>query len=87
MRFIIAALALAACVPAQDTPGTVTAINDKSVTIRGVADFSLANAGNGFKPTAAMVAQANDICKGARFVSGVGTPDGNYTADFLFVCP
>lgn len=84
---ILACFAPVGCVPSPDTPGAVTSINSKSVTIRGAADFSLGNAGNGFKPTPAMIAQAQGICPGARFVSGIGTPDNNFTADFLFVCP
>lgn len=85
--FILALSALSACVPTADTPGTVTGMNSESVTIRGAADFSLTNAGKGFTPTPAMVAQAQEICPGARFVSGIGTPDTNFTADFLFACP
>lgn len=87
MRKVLIALVLAGCVPAQDAPGLVTAVNEKSVTIRGAADFSLANAGKGFRPTPAMQAQAEDVCPGAKFVSGIGTPDNNFTADYLFICP
>lgn len=86
MRKVLAVLILSGCVPAPDTPGVVTQMNGASVTIRGAADMSLANAGNGFKPTPAMIEQARAICPGATFVSGVGTPDDNFTADYLFKC-
>lgn len=84
---------LSGCVsPGADTPGAVVQINDKSVTVRGQGDYSLANAGKGWKPTPAITAQASEICQGAKFVSG--TPSeatdpvfGFSLIDYLFVCP
>jgi len=86
-RIAVAALMLSACVPTQNTPGQITAFNGASVTIRGAGDFSLANAGSGFRPTAAMQTQAEATCPGARFVSGVGIEGPAMLVDYLFICP
>lgn len=88
MRLALLALPiLAACVPAPDAPGAVTAYNGQSVTIRSGGDFSLANAGKGFKPTPAVVAQAEAVCPGAKFASGVGVEGPAWLVDYLFICP
>lgn len=86
MKKLAFLLLLPACVPMQTTPGQVTQFNGASVTIRGAGDFSLSNAGKGFKPTAEMVNQARQVCPGATFVSGIGTPDNSFTVDYLFRC-
>jgi hypothetical protein len=84
---VAAALVLAACVQSPDVPGAVTAFNGASVTIRSGGDFSLANAGKGFKPTPAVIAQANEVCSGARFASGTGVEGDAWLVDYLFICP
>ena len=88
MRLALAAvLALSACVPAPDAPGAVTAYNGQTVTIRSGGDFSLANAGQGFKPTPAVIAQAREVCPGATFASGIGIEGDAWLVDYLFLCP
>lgn len=88
MRLALAAVtALSACVPAPDTPGAVTAYNGNTVTIRGAGDYSLANAGKGFKPTPAVVAQAQEVCPGARLTSGTPVSTDSWLIDYLFICP
>lgn len=84
---LVSVIALAACVPAPDAPGAVTAYNGQTVTIRSGGDFSLANAGKGFKPTPAVVAQAQEVCPGARFASGLGIEGDAWLVDYLFICP
>jgi hypothetical protein len=84
---LLAAFALAACVPAPDATGAVTAFNGSSVTIRAGGDYSLANAGKGFKPTPAVVAQAQGVCPGAKFASGVPVSEDSWLIDYLFICP
>jgi hypothetical protein len=78
---------LSACVPAQDQPGQVVAANGKTVTIRGAGDYSLRAPGQGFSPTAAMVKQAQEVCPGAKFASGVPESAESWAIDYLFVCP
>lgn len=88
MRLALLALPiLTACVPAPDAPGAVTAYNGQTVTIRSGGDFSLANAGKGFKPTPAVIAQAEAVCPGAKFASGVGVDGPAWLVDYLFICP
>jgi hypothetical protein len=87
LRLALLCLPLAACVPAPDAPGAVTAFNGSSVTIRSGGDFSLANAGKGFKPTPAVVAQAQEVCPGAKFASGTGIEGDAWLVDYLFICP
>ena len=87
MKRFALAIALAGCVPTADQPGQIVAANGKTVTIRGAGDYSLANAGSGFKPTAAMIAQANEVCPGARFASGVPESPDTWAIDYLFICP
>lgn len=87
MRFaLFAVVALAGCVQASTDTGAVTAFNGSTVTIRSGGDFSLANAGKGFKPTPAVVAQAKAVCPGAEFVSGTGVEGGAWLVDYLFIC-
>lgn len=88
MKLVIAlasTAALAACVPAQTTQGSVYAITDQTVTIRGAFDMSLSP--GPAKPTEAMVAQAREICPGAQYVSANPTPTDTYTFLYLFRCP
>jgi hypothetical protein len=89
MRLALLALPiLAACVPAPETRGAVTAYNGQTVTIRSGGDFSLANAGKGFVPTPGIVAQAQEVCPGAKFASGTGVEVGPaWAVDYLFICP
>lgn len=88
MRLALLALPiLAACVPAPDAPGAVTAYNGSTVTIRSGGNFSLANAGKGFTPTPAVVAQAQEVCPGAKFMSGTGVEGDAWLVDYLFICP
>jgi hypothetical protein len=88
MRLVLIALPLlAACVPPPDSPGEVTAFNGNTVTIRSGGDFSLAGAGKGFKPTPAVVAQAQEVCPGAKFTSGIGVESDAWLVDYLFICP
>ena len=84
---LVATLALAACVQAPTDRGAVTAFNGQTVTIRSGGDFSLANAGKGFKPTPAVVKQAQEVCPGAKFASGVGVEGDAWLVDYLFICP
>lgn len=87
MRLALLALPLlAACVQAPTDQGAVTAYNGNTVTIRSGGDFSLANAGKGFKPTPAVVAQAKGVCPGAEFVSGTGVEGPAWLVDYLFIC-
>lgn len=87
MRFaLLAVAALAGCVQNQIDTGAVTAFNGQTVTIRSGGDFSLANAGKGFKPTPAVVAQAKAVCPGAEFVSGTGVDGPAWLVDYLFIC-
>lgn len=86
LRFALICLPLAACVPAPDAPGSVTAFNGETVTIRSGGDFSLANAGKGFKPTPAVIAQAQEVCPGATFASGTGVEGDAWLVDYLFIC-
>jgi len=78
---------LSACVPVTDQPGQVVAANGKTVTIRGAGDYSLANAGKGWKPSAAVVAQAQEVCPGAKFASGVPESPDSWAINYLFICP
>lgn len=87
MKKLALVLFAAACVPTTDTPGQIVAANGKTVTIRGAGDYSLGNAGKGWKPTAAMVAQANEICPGAKFASGVPESPDSWAINYLFICP
>lgn len=87
MKKIALVLILAACVPAADQPGQVVAANGKTVTIRGAGDYSLANAGKGWKPTAAMMKQAQEVCPGAKFASGVPESTESWAINYLFICP
>lgn len=83
MRLALLALPLlAACVVPEDTPGHVKEVGARTVTIQG----AFSSDGSGAHPTAAMVAQAQDICPGAKYLSASPTP-GNYdTFDYLFLC-
>jgi hypothetical protein len=91
LKKIVFVFLLSACVPAQDVPGQVVQFNGDSVTIRGAGDYSLASVskGQGFQPTAAMIAQANKVCPGARFMSGTPeSPTGDsWAINYLFICP
>lgn len=88
LRYLVPVLfPLAACAAPADQPGQIIAFNGASVTIRGGGDFSLANAGNGFTPGQAIVAQAADVCPRAKFVSGVGVDGPAWLVDYLFICP
>lgn len=78
---------LSACVPVTDQPGQVVAANGKIVTIRGAGDYSLSNAGKGWKPSAAVVAQAQEVCAGAKFASGVPESAESWAINYLFICP
>lgn len=83
MRLALLALPLlAACVVPEDTPGTVREVGARTVTIQGVfsADGSVA------RPTAAMVAQAKEICPGAKYLSASPTVGNLDTFDYLFLC-
>lgn len=84
--FLLPVIALAGCVPAPDSQGTVTEYNGASVTIRGQGDFSLANAGKGFTPTPGVIAQAKTICPGAHFVSWSPNKSSEFLIDYLFIC-
>lgn len=84
---LLAVVALAGCVQSPDAPGAVTAFNGNTVTIRSGGDFSLANAGKGFKPTPAVQAQAEATCPGAKFASGTGVEGPAWLVDYLFICP
>jgi ABC-type uncharacterized transport system auxiliary subunit len=88
MKLVIAlasAATLAGCVLPQATQGSVYAITDQTVTIRGAFDMSLAS--GPAKPTEAMIAQAREICPGARYVSANPTPSDTHTFLYLFRCP
>lgn len=85
MRFVLALLALST--PAFADIGVIVAINDKSVTIEGNGDFSLKNAGRGFKPSPEIVAQAKEVCPKAKLLSALGTPDARFRVNYLFLCP
>lgn len=88
---VLCGLALLPACVAPETPGSVVQINEKSVTIRGAGDYSPQNMGKPFSPTPAMQAQAEEICPGARFVSGtpseVDDPFGFSYINYLFFCP
>lgn len=83
MRLALLALPLlAACVVPEDTPGHVKEVGSRTVTIQG----AFSSDGSGARPTAAMIAQAREICPGAKYLSATATP-GNYdTFDYLFLC-
>lgn len=78
----LAALALTACDVPDDTRGSVYQFNGDTVTIRG--QFQ---PGEIAKPTSAMVAQANEVCPGAQYLSANPTPSDTYTFLYLFKCP
>lgn len=83
VRRLLPILLLSACVALpESTTGLVTAVNERSVTIQGrfSADGSVAH------PTAAMVAQAQDVCPGARYLSAKATEGNLDTFDYLFLC-
>lgn len=83
LRIALLCLPLAACVVSEDTPGYVTEVGSRSVTIQGTfsTDGSIA------RPTSAMVAQAKEICPGARYMSAKPTVGNLDTFDYLFLCP
>ncbi len=83
MRLALLALPfLAACVVPEDTRGHVVEVGSRAVTIEG----AFSSDGSGARPTAAMIAQAREICPGAKYVSA--SPNtGNYdTFNYLFLC-
>lgn len=86
-RLLFVLFALPACVPTAETPGQVAAFNGSSVTIRGAGDYSPGNIGKGFKPTPAMQAQAEAVCPGATFVSGIPEQGDSWAINYLFTCP
>jgi hypothetical protein len=73
--------------PALADVGVIVAVNDRTVTIEGDGDFSLRNAGKGFRPSPEIVAQAKEICPKAKLLSAIGTPDGRWRVNYLFLCP
>lgn len=85
----LAAAALAACTPTQDTRGELYEVTDNMVTIRGAFDMSLGNAGTPAAPTAAMVAQAREVCPDAQYMTAVPSNLHEYDYTFLyrFRCP
>ena len=88
MRSLFVAVVLAVfAAPAFADQGVIVAINDKSVTIEGNGDFSLKNAGKGFKPSPEIVAQAKEVCPKAKLLSALGTPDSRFRVNYLFLCP
>ena len=88
MRFALALLALplAACV-AVDAPGQIVAANGKTVTVRGPGDYAPSRMGKPFVPNAAITAQANEVCAGAKFASGVPENADSWMINYLFICP
>ncbi len=81
---IIAAALLAGCVPTPDTEGQIVSLTERTVTIRGAYDMSLS--GKPASPTPAMVAQAQEVCPGARYLSATPSPTDDYTFHYLFQC-
>lgn len=78
----VSAIALAGCVTTTPaTRGSIYAVTDKTVTVRGA--FSQ---GQIAKPTEAMVAQAREICPGARYLSANPSPTDYDTFHYLFLC-
>jgi hypothetical protein len=77
-------IALAACTVSEDTRGGVYAVTDQSVTIRGVYDLSLSS--GPARPTQAMIAQAQDVCPDATYLSASPSPTDDYTFLYLFRC-
>lgn len=86
---IIGTSLLAACVGSTpDMRGDVVAVTERTVTIRGLADVSLANPSMP-TPTPAMTAQAEEICPNARFLSSTFVDEDvplEIHAEYLFLC-
>ena len=81
--FALPIVSLMACAPTSDTKGEIMAMNSETVTIRGVFDMT---PGSGpAKPTPAMVAQAEEACRDAKYLGA--TPHDEYTFAYLFRCP
>ena len=83
----LAFLMLSACAVSPDMQGSVYELTETTVTIRGAYDMNL---GSGpASPTPAMVAQAEEQCPGAKYLSA--TPSNlhqyDYTFLYLFRCP
>lgn len=79
---ILAAIALAGCVTTDPaTRGSVYEITEKTVTIRGAYTY-----GKTAKPTTAMVAQAQEICPNAQYLSANPSPTDYDTFLYLFRC-
>lgn len=86
--FAIASVLLSGCVPAPETRGQVVELTDRTVKIRGPFDMSLGSsfAGKGATPTPGIIAQAQEICPGATFLSALGDTGSPDTFDYLFQC-
>jgi hypothetical protein len=83
MRLALLALPLlTACVVSEDTTGHVKEVGARTVTIQGAFSAD----GSAARPTAAMVAQAQEICPGAKYLSATATPGNLDTFDYLFLC-
>lgn len=80
---------LPACVgPTSDMRGDVVAVNDRTVTVRGLAGVSMLNPEMP-TPTPAMIAQAKEICPNAEFLSSQFVDEDvplEIQADYLFLC-
>lgn len=87
--FATLAATLAACTPTQDTRGDVYEITDHTVTIRGAFDELGAFSGKSAAPTAAMIAQAQEVCPGAQYLTAIPSNLHEYDYTFLyrFRCP
>jgi hypothetical protein len=85
---LIAAATISACAPTADTKGQIVELTDRTVTIRGFYDMSPSAmlAGKTAAPTPAMIAQAQEACPGAKYLSASSQGSNGYTFDYLFQC-
>lgn len=72
---------LTACTVPQDTPGSVYAFDDNSVTIRGAFQ-----PGQTAAPNSTMVSQAKEVCPGATYISATPSPTDTWSFLYLFRC-
>lgn len=76
------AVMIAGCTVPDTFAGSVVAVTDRTVTVRGTYAMNGAPA----QPTPAMVAQAQAICPAAQYLSATPTAGNLDMFDYLFMC-
>ena len=84
---LVLCVSLASCAIPTSMKGSVHELTEHTVTIRGAFDMS--PGAGAARPSLAMIAQAQDLCPGAEYLSA--TPSNihkyDYTFLYLFRCP